>query len=112
MVAGKDAPNFGEAKNSWLTGTAAWTFVNISQYILGIQPTLQGLKVDPCVPGDFGDFTVTRKYRGVTYHIQVSNPDHVEKGVASMTVDGTAVKGNLIPFSKEKDQVEVKVIMG
>ena len=61
---------------------------------------------------DFGDFTVTRKYRGVTYHIQVSNPDHVEKGVASMTVDGTAVKGNLIPFSKEKDQVEVKVIMG
>lgn len=112
MVAGKDAPNFGEAKNSWLTGTAAWTFVNISQYILGIQPTLQGLKVEPCVPGDFGDFTVTRKYRGVTYHIQVSNPDHVEKGVASMTVDGTAVKGNLIPFSKEKDQVEVKVIMG
>ena len=112
MVAGKDAPNFGEAKNSWLTGTAAWTFVNISQYILGIQPTLQGLKIDPCIPGDFGDFTVTRKYRGVTYHIQVSNPDHVEKGVASMTVDGTAVKGNLIPFSKEKDQVEVKVIMG
>lgn len=112
MVAGKDAPNFGEAKNSWLTGTAAWTFVNISQYILGIQPTLQGLKIDPCIPGDFGDFTVTRKYRGVTYHIQVSNPDHVEKGVASMTVDGTTVKGNLIPFSKEKDQVEVKVIMG
>ena len=55
-----------------------------------------------CIPGDFGDFTVTRKYRGVTYHIQVSNPDHVEKGVASMTVDGTAVKGNLIPFSVMK----------
>ena len=112
MVAGKDAPNFGEAKNSWLTGTAAWTFVNISQYILGIQPTLQGLKIDPCIPADFGDFTVIRKYRGVTYHIQVSNPGHVEKGVISMTVDGAAIEGNLIPFSGEKDQVEVKVLMG
>ena len=61
MVAGKDAPTFGEAKNSWLTGTAAWTFFNISQYILGIQPTLDGLKVDPCIPHTLSGFTVTRR---------------------------------------------------
>ena len=71
MIAGKDARNFGEAKNSWLTGTAAWTFVNVSQYIIGIQPTLNGLCIDPCVPADFGDFTVTRKYRDVVYNITV-----------------------------------------
>ena len=62
-------PTFGEAKNSWLTGTAAWTFFNVSQYILGIQPTLDGLKVDPCIPHTLSGFTVTRRYRGAVYHI-------------------------------------------
>ena len=79
MVAGKDAKFFGQGKNSWLTGTAAWTFVNISQYILGIQPTLTGLSINPCIPADFGDFTLTRKYRGVTYHISVKDPGHIQK---------------------------------
>lgn len=112
MIAGKDAPRHGEAKNSWLTGTAAWTFVNVSQYIIGIQPTLNGLCVDPCVPADFGDFTITRKYRGVTYEISVKNPDHVEKGVASMTIDGASVSGNIIPFDSKKQTVHVEVVMG
>ena len=112
MIAGKDAPRFGEAKNSWLTGTAAWTFVNISQYIIGIQPTLNGLRIDPCVPGTFGDFTVTRKYRGVTYKITVENPNHKEKGIASLTVDGAAIDGNVIPFDGSKEKVEVHVVMG
>lgn len=112
MIAGKDAPRFGEAKNSWLTGTAAWTFVNVSQYIIGIQPTLDGLRVDPCVPADFGNFTVTRKFRGVTYRITVENPNSVEKGVASMTVDGVETAGNVIPFDAGKQTVDVKVVMG
>lgn len=112
MIAGKDAPRFGEAKNSWLTGTAAWTFVNISQYILGVRPTLDGLMVDPCVPQDFGDFHVTRKCRGVTYEIFVSNPNHVEKGVASMTVNGAPISGNIIPYSVENTPVTVQVVMG
>ena len=112
MIAGKDAPRFGEAKNSWLTGTAAWTFVNISQYIIGIQPTLGGLCIDPCVPSGFGDFTVTRKYRGVTYRITVENPNNVEKGVASMTVDGVPAEGNVIPFDGSKETVNVRVVMG
>ena len=78
MVAGKDAPTFGEAKNSWLTGTAAWTFFNISQYILGIQPTLDGLKVDPCIPHTLSGFTVTRRFRGAVYHITVDNAAGVQ----------------------------------
>ncbi len=112
MIAGKDAPRFGEAKNSWLTGTAAWTFVNVSQYIIGIQPTLNGLCIDPCVPADFGDFTVTRKYRDVVYNITVKNPNQVEKGVVSMTVDGVSVDGNVIPFDGGRKTVSVEVIMG
>ena len=112
MIAGKDAPNFGEAKNSWLTGTAAWTFLNISQYILGIRPDYDGLIVDPCIPSFMDGFTAKRDFRGTTYHIEVENPDHVEKGVASVTVDGNAIEGNLIPVDAGKKEVHVKVIMG
>ena len=112
MVAGKEAKYFGEGKNSWLTGTAAWTFANISQYILGVMPTHKGLSIDPCVPKDFGDYDLTRKFRGVTYHIHVSNPDHVEKGVKQMLVDGAPVEGNIIPFSNDKTDYDVQVVMG
>ena len=112
MIAGKDAVHHGEAKNSWLTGTAAWTFVNISQYILGIQPTLEGLRIDPCVPKDFGDFTVTRKFRNVTYHIHVQNPEHVEKGVLRLVVDGIDQEGNVIPYDDSVKESEVIAILG
>ena len=112
MVAGPDAPRFGEGKNSWLTGTAAWTFVDISQYILGIYPTLSGLRIDPCVPADFGDFEVTRFYRGAVYHISVTNPDHVEKGVRKMVVDGVPVIGNIVPLTEGKREYKVEVEMG
>ena len=91
MVAGADAKFHGEAKNSWLTGTAAWTFVNISQYILGVYPTHQGLSINPCVPEGFGDFKLTRKFREGTYHITVKNPSNVQKGVKSMIVDGSGL---------------------
>ena len=112
MVAGKDAPTFGEAKNSWLTGTAAWTFFNVSQYILGIQPTLDGLKVDPCIPHTLGGFTVTRRYRGATYHIAVDNTAAVQYGVKSVAVDGKPVEGSLLPLAPEGAVVEVQVTMG
>ena len=94
MVAGRDAATFGEGKNSWLTGTAAWTFTCISQHILGIRPTLDGLLVDPCVPADLGEFTVHRRYRGVAYHIHVVNPNSVERGVRRLTVDGRPADPN------------------
>lgn len=113
MIAGKDAGNFGEAKNSWLTGTAAWTFLNISQYILGVAPTLHGLSINPCVPKDFGDFTITRTYRKVEYHIQVKNPDGVEKGIRELIVDGRNLGAEtVIPYEETKEKVDVTVIMG
>ena len=111
MVAGADAKFHGEAKNSWLTGTAAWTFVNVSQYILGVYPTHTGLSVNPCVPAGFGDFEITRKFREGTYHIKVVNPDNVEKGVKSVTVDGKPIEGCVIPYVAEKETYDVVVTL-
>lgn len=112
MVAGADAKFFGEAKNSWLTGTAAWTFTNISQYILGVYPTHKGLSINPCTPEDFGDFTITREYRGALYTIEVKNPKKVQKGIASLTVDGKEISGNIIPFEAGKSEYHVIATMG
>lgn len=97
MVAGKDAYKPGEAKNSWLTGTAAWNFYAVSQYILGIQPDYKGMKIDPCLPKDLPAFSIQRKFRGTTYQIKVVN-GAIGKGVKSLTVDGQKVEGNLIPL--------------
>lgn len=110
MIAGADAPKHGEAKNSWLTGTAAWTFVNISQYILGIQPSYDGLIIDPCIPSSLREFKVTRFYRGCTYHITVKNPDGVEKGIKKVIVDGHSQDSNTI-LSSNKECL-VTVILG
>ncbi len=112
MIAGADAPRHGEAKNSWLTGTAAWTFVNISQYILGIYPTHKGLSVNPCVPKDFGNFSIVRKYREGTYYIDVQNPANVEKGIASIVVDGVPTDNCIIPYEAGKSEYHVTVTMG
>lgn len=112
MIAGADAKYHGEAKNSWLTGTAAWTFVNISQYILGVYPTHTGLSVNPCVPKGFGDFKITRQFREGIYNIEVKNPNNVEKGVISMTVDGIAVDGCIIPYEEGKKNYNVVITMG
>ena len=112
MIAGRDAAFFGEAKNSWLTGTAAWTFVNISQHILGLLPTHEGLSVNPCIPHDFGDFELTRKFREGTYHVHVRNPKQVEKGVVSLRVDGQEIAGNVIPYIRGKKEYQVEVTLG
>lgn len=111
MVAGRDARFHGEAKNSWLTGTAAWTFVNISQAILGIQPTFDGLCINPCVPKDLGDFRVVRKYQGAEYDITIQNPNHTEKGIAKLIVNGKEVAGNIIPREKGLSHYKVTAIM-
>ena len=112
MVAGRDAVRHGEAKNSWLTGTAAWTFYNLSQAILGVKPSYSGLCIDPCVPEDFGSFKLTRRYRGAVYHISVENPDHVQKGVKALLLDGKECKGNCIPFQEGRSEYTVTVVMG
>ena len=112
MIAGKDAKRHGEAKNSWLTGTAAWNFVAISQYILGIIPDYNGLKIAPSIPHEWDGYTASRQFRGATYNITISNPDHVCKGIKSVTVDGKAIDGNVIPPAAKGTTVDVKVVMG
>jgi cellobiose phosphorylase len=112
MIAGKDAKNFGEAKNSWLTGTAAWTFLNVSQFILGIRPDYDGLLIDPCIPSTLDGFESKRDFRGNTYYISVKNPNQVEKGVVSVKVDGKETGSNLIPLPEGTGDVHVEVTMG
>ena len=111
MIAGKDAPSFGEAKNSWLTGTAAWTFVSISQAILGIRPDYDGLVIDPCVPASCQGFTAVRRFRGAVYEITVKNPDGAEHGVRSVTADGQKIEGNKVPVFPAGEHVKIEVVM-
>ena len=112
MIAGKDAFKPGEAKNSWLTGTAAWNYYAITQFILGVKPAYDGLQVDPCIPADWTGFKVTRKFRGATFDIEVKNPNKVQKGVKSLTVDGKAVQGCIIPIMPEGKTYKVEIILG
>ncbi len=112
MIAGKDAKRHGEAKNSWLTGTAAWNFVAISQFILGIKPDFQGLSVDPCIPAAWDGFTVTRHFRGTVYEIEVRNPDHISKGVRKLIIDGKEFIGNILPVFGDGKVHRAEVIMG
>lgn len=112
MTAGKDAAKPGEAKNSWLTGTAAWNWYAITQFILGIRPGYDGLVVDPCIPASWDGYEVSRLYRGAGYRITVSNPGHVSRGVKSMLVNGVPVEGNVIPLQPEGSENKVEVILG
>jgi cellobiose phosphorylase len=112
MIAGKDAFKPGEAKNSWLTGTAAWNWAAISQFILGIQPDYKGLKIEPCIPADWKGFKVTRKFRGATYQITVDNSNGVCKGVSRVMIDGVETEGNVIPAAEEGATVDVQVTLG
>lgn len=112
MIAGKDAGRFGEAKNSWLTGTAAWNFVAVSQYMLGIIPDYNGLKVDPSIPAAWDGFKATRQFRNATYNINITNPSHVSKGVKSVTVDGSPIEGNVLPVFSDGKEHAVEVVLG
>ena len=112
MIAGKDAARHGEAKNSWLTGTAAYNFVAISQWILGIRPETDGLRVDPCIPTEWPGFSATRMFRSQVYQIEVHNPQGVSKGVVKLLVDGTEITGNIIPADLPGDEHQVEVWLG
>ena len=97
MVAGKEAAKPGEGKNSWLTGTAAWNWLVISQHILGIQPTYEGLKVNPCIPSDLKEYTITRKWRDAEYVITVKNPNGKQK----------ADKATILPYESGKHEYTI-----
>ena len=96
MIAGKDAPTFGEAKNSWLTGTAAWNFYAITQWILGIRPAYDGLEIEPVIPKSWAGFKAIRKFRGVTYNIEVKRAG--EGNRVALAVDGVPVAGKTVPL--------------
>ncbi|MGC8633387.1 MAG: GH36-type glycosyl hydrolase domain-containing protein [Candidatus Limnocylindrales bacterium] len=98
MIAGRDAPTYGEAKNSWLTGTAAWNYVAVTQWILGIRPEYEGLRIDPQLPADWGTVQVTRRFRGSTYRIEIRKPRGVTGHVVRLTVEGQPVEGTLVPL--------------
>ena len=111
MIAGKDAPTFGEAKNSWLTGTAAWNYYAIVQWILGIRATLDGLEIAPVIPESWPGFEATRIFRGVVYRISIERRG--EGNQISLIVDGVPIEGNLIPLPRSgRNEVTIKGILG
>jgi cellobiose phosphorylase len=112
MIAGKEAFKPGEAKNSWLTGTASWNFYAITQYILGVKPDYNGLLIDPCIPAQWNGFTMTRKFRGATYCIEVFNPNHISKGVEKIIVNGQTMASNTIPILEKNKTHKIQVFMG
>jgi cellobiose phosphorylase len=112
MTAGKDAARPGEAKNSWLTGTAAWNWYAVTQFILGIRPDYDGLRVDPCIPDSWPGYEVDRTFRGARYHIKVENPARVCRGVRTVTVNGKPVEGNLISLQPEGSENNIVVTLG
>ena len=111
FIMGKDHTAHGRARHSWLTGTAAWFYTAATKYILGIRPAYNGMEIDPCIPADWKEFDVTRKWRGATYNIHVENPHGVEKGIKSITLNGETIKG-AVPIQKNGSINEVKVEMG
>ena len=112
MVAGTDAPRPGEAKNSWLTGTASWSYVAVTQHILGVRPTCDGLTIDPCIPADWPGFSMTRTFRGARYEIEVGNPRRVCRGVRRLQVDGVPLVGNTLPPAPAGTTVRIEVELG
>jgi cellobiose phosphorylase len=108
MIAGRDAANRGEAKNSWLTGSASWHFTAISQWILGVRPELDGLRIDPVLPPTWTGFTARRRWRGATYEIVVHQDKGVKGRVLRMVVDGLDVEGNLVSPAPAGSTVKVE----
>ena len=111
-ILGNEHPQFGLARNHWLTGTASWAYQSATQYILGVRPTHQGLLIDPCIPKIWPGFKVTRKFRQATYEIEVYNPGGISKGVESITVDGAKIAGNVLPIFQDGEFHAVRVRMG
>jgi cellobiose phosphorylase len=102
MITGRDAPRVGEAKNSWLSGTAAWKYVAITQWILGIRPDFRGLRISPVIPSEWNGFSARRIYRGVTYNIDVERTG--SGNLVSLKVDGVPIEGEIIPVPSEGEK--------
>jgi len=111
FIMGKDHTAHGRARHPWLTGTAAWFYTAVTKYILGIQPTYKGLEIDPCIPSDWTEFEVSRKWRGAIYNIKVKNPNGIEKGIKTILLNGKKIEG-VIPIQSAGSKNEVEVVLG
>ena len=110
FVAGKDHSAFGRANHPFMTGSAGWAYYAATQYLLGVRPDFDELRIDPCIPGDWKEFTVLRKWRGAEYRIHVVNPKGVEKGVSSIWLNGA--EKDRIPVQRPGTTVQIEVVMG
>ena len=108
----KYSPRYGASRLPWLSGSASWAYYTATQYILGIQPDYRGLKIDPCMPSDWKEIKISRKFRKKDFTIVIRNKDGRQKGVKNITVNGEEIEGNLIPFETMKEKNEVVVVMG
>ena len=111
-ILGPEHPQFGLGRNSWLSGTASWCYQAALQWILGIKPDYDGLRIDPCIPSSWDSFSANRLFRGKQYTINVHNPDHICQGVKSLFVDGNPINGNCIPLDLAGDKHHVEVVLG
>ncbi len=111
-IVGRDGSDHGRARNSWLTGTASWAFVAVTQWILGIRPTFDGLAIDPCIPSEMLEYRVVRRFRGATYDIQVMNPAGAGRGIRSVLIDGKAHVGSTLPVFADGMTHIVEVTLG
>lgn len=111
-ILGDEHPQFGLARNSWLSGAASWMYQAGVQYILGVRPSYRGLTIDPCIPTSWGGFNVTRFFRDAWYEIEVKNPAHVSKGVRSIEIGGAKIEGNVLPLMKDGQKRRVVVTLG
>ena len=107
----KYSPRYGASRLPWLSGSASWAYYTATQYILGIQPDYRGLKIDPCIPSDWKEVKISRKFRKKDFAIIIRNTDGRQKGVKKITVNGEEIKGNVIPFERMKEKNEVIVVM-
>ncbi len=109
---GKQSPRHGVSRIPWLSGSASWTYHAITQYVLGIKPEVNGLRIDPCIPSKWKSFTVRRRFRGNVLNIQIDNPGSAEKGVKKIVLNGETMEGNLVPVSKLLAENKIYVTLG
>jgi cellobiose phosphorylase len=112
FIAGDESPEFGRSRNSWLTGSASWNLIAAVWFILGIRPDYEGLIVDPCIPKGWDSFRIERVFRGCRYHIEVFNPRHLSRGIASIELDGSPMGGQVLPVIQGKKKCCAKIIIG
>jgi N,N'-diacetylchitobiose phosphorylase len=106
------SPRYGASRLPWLSGTASWAYYTAAQFILGIQPDYMGLRIDPCIPSDWKELKITRRFRNMNFKIQINNDNNVQNGVKNIILNGEEIDGNFIPLEKMKKDNEVIAVMG